>query len=213
MDKKYWNNFYTNHRSNKDISEASTFANFCQKEIFINNSYNIVELGAGNGRDAMFFAKLKHKVVAVDQCVEAINKQRTQLSEEIQKNICVKEDDFVRENYCVYGHADVFYSRFSLHAIRESEESIVLLKVYDSLRTGGLFCIEARTINDQLFGVGTDLGNNTFYTDHSRRFINSDSFLKKALNIGYTLKYFTEKDNLSIYKDDNPVLMRIILQK
>jgi len=27
------------------------------------------------------------------------------------------------------------------------------------------------------------------------------------------LLYFNEQDNLSIYKDDNPVLMRIILEK
>jgi len=33
------------------------------------------------------------------------------------------------------------------------------------------------------------------------------------LSLGFSLLFFTEEDDLSIYKDDNPVLMRIILKK
>ena len=59
----------------------------------------------------------------------------------------------------------------------------------------------------------SDCGDNTFLTDHKRRFIDSNVFVRKMLSLGFVLLYFTEKNNLSIYKDDNPVLMRIVLRK
>ena len=74
-------------------------------------------------------------------------------------------------------------------------------------------CIEVRTTKDSLYGAGEYCGDETFLTDHRRRFINSQSFLRDVLNIGFDLLYFTEESDLSIYKDDNPVLMRIILRK
>ena len=100
-----------------------------------------------------------------------------------------------------------------MHAITKTEEEKIVKKVYDNLRQNGLFCIEVRTTKDPLYGVGCNMGDDTFFTDHNRRFINSDVFLKHTLKLGFKLRYFTEKNNLSIYKNDNPVLMRIILEK
>ena len=53
-----------------------------------------------------------------------------------------------------------------------------------------------------------------FYTGKTP-FLKSDShlFLNQALTLGFKMLYFTEEDNLSVYQDDNPVLMRLILQK
>ena len=50
-------------------------------------------------------------------------------------------------------------------------------------------------------------------TDHKRRFIYKSKFLQKALETGFKVKYFIEKNNLSIVGKDNPYLMRIILEK
>ena len=44
-------------------------------------------------------------------------------------------------------------------------------------------------------------------------FIGSDEFVKTAIGLGFKLKYFTEENNLSVRVDDNPVLMRIVLEK
>ena len=86
-------------------------------------------------------------------------------------------------------------------------------KIYNSLAKGGLFCVEVRTTKDPLFGVGKDCGENTYLTDHRRRFIESKIFLNQVLSLGFNLLFFTEEDNLSVRKDDNPVLLRIILSK
>jgi len=213
MDKEYWDKFYAEHGLDSNIHKESTFAKFCQEELFIGKKLNILELGSGNGRDSIFFAKNNHKVIAIDQSTVAIDIEKNNLPKDICNNLIAKADNFITEDYSCYGDIDIFYSRFTIHAIKKDEEQIIVSKVYNQLDTHGLFCIEVRTTKDPLCGIGKYMGDNTYFTDHSRRFIDSDIFLKNALNLGFKLKYFVEKDNLSIYKNDNPVLMRIILEK
>jgi len=166
-----------------------------------------------NGRDAIFFAHHQHSVVAIDQSTTAIDIEKRKLDIEIGQYLKLRALDFVKEDYSQYGKIDVFYSRFTIHSITKNDENLLLPNVYKSLSNDGLFCIEVRTTKDPLFGVGQSCGDNVYITDHKRRFIDSDDFLKNVLSLGFKLIYFTEKDNLSIYNNDNPVLMRMVLKK
>lgn len=213
MEKAYWDKFYKQYGYKDNIQNHSSFAQFCQSEIFINKQLNIIELGSGNGRDSIFFAKNNHNIVAIDQSSVAIQIEQDRLLSNYKEKLTLKNADFILEDYSNYFDIDIFYSRFTLHSIEEKNENIILDKVYNSLKIGGLFCIEARTIKDPLYGQGKQLEKHAFFTDHYRRFIDSDIFIKKVLNLGFKINYFLEKDNLSIYKNDNPVLMRIILEK
>ena len=213
MDKKYWENYYRQHGKDDEIISHSSFANFCLINFFQDKKNNIVEIGSGNGRDAIYFAHNQHKVIAIDQSIDALDVGRLNISSDVNKNIISISDDFTKMNFIFDLPINVFYSRFTLHAISKEDEEVLLPKIYESLEINGLFCIEARTTNDPLFGVGEDCGDNTFLTDHRRRFIESNIFLKKVLSFGFRLLFFTEENNLSIYGNDNPVLMRIVLQK
>lgn len=208
MDKQYWDQFYKEHLTRSDISKCSTFASFCCEKFFNQKPKTIVDLGCGNARDAKHFAR-KHIVYGLDQSInkELINSKKPPLLKLI-------EQDFVYDQYDFCKRVDVFYSRFTIHSITEADQKELLLKVYNTLGTGGLFCIEARTTKDPKFGIGTHVCDTTYFNDgHTRRFIDSQEFLNEVLGLGFKLNYFNEQDNLSIYKDDNPVLMRIILQK
>jgi tellurite methyltransferase len=213
MDKKYWNDFYRQHKEDISISSHSSFSEFCLSKFFIKNDLNIIELGSGNGRDAIYFACHQHNVVAIDQSTSAINIKIESLKDEHALYLHPKELDFVNEDYSNYESIDVFYSRFTIHAIDKNEEAILLPNVYTGLNDGGLFCIEVRTTKDPIFGKGENCGDNTFITDHRRRFIDSQVFIKQCLALGFKILYFTEENNLSVHKNDNPVLMRLILQK
>ena len=209
MDKQYWDEFYKQYGKSEEIREASTFAKFCQENFFKNKSLNILELGSGNGRDAKFFARMGHKVIAIDQSHEAVNI----IKEDFFKNITFIEADFTKIDFKKFD-IDVFYSRFTLHSITEEECKLIIDKVSNYFNNkSGIFAIEARTTKDKLCGVGKCVGKNSYVTDHYRRFIDSREFLKRVLNKGFEVLFFIEKDNLSIYKDDNPVLLRTILKK
>ncbi|DAB29047.1 MAG TPA: hypothetical protein CFH84_11585 [Sulfurimonas sp. UBA12504] len=213
MDKNYWDEFYKYNRYENDIQQHSTFAEFCQLEFFHEKKFNIIELGSGNGRDSIFFVKNNHNVVAIEQSDVAIDIEKAMLLSIHKENIVLKNTNFIFEDYSNYSIINIFYSRFTMHAISEKDEDLILSKVYESLKKGGLFCVEARTIKDPMYGTGKALEEHAFYTDHYRRFIDSDVFIKKVLHLGFKINYFLEKNNLSIYKNDNPVLMRIILEK
>ena len=212
MDKAYWDKYYQQHGKDKSISNCSTFADFCLKNFFSPEG-NIVELGSGNGRDAIYFAQHRHMVTAIDQSTVAIDIEKEGLPPKVGELLKPLARDFIKEDYTTFGDIDIFYSRFTMHSITKEDEGVLLPKLYNSLQIGGLLCIEARTIKDPLYGVGEYCDIDTYSTDHRRRFINSNTFLKSLLRLGFELLYFTEKNNLSVYKDDNPVLMRIILRK
>ena len=139
--------------------------------------------------------------------------ERTKISADVNRNLNPIAADFVKDGFNFNSVIDVFYSRFTLHAISKEDEECLLPKVYNAMSENGLFCIEVRTTKDPMCGVGKDCGDNIYLTDHKRRFIDSNEFLKTMLKIGFRLVYFNEQNNLSIYKEDNPVLMRIILRK
>jgi tellurite methyltransferase len=213
MDKKYWENYYKEHGKDKAIISHSSFSDFCLNNFFNKRNLNIVEIGSGNGRDAIFFAHHQHKVFAIDQSITSLENARENISQEINKNLITISDDFTKTDFNFNTSIDVFYSRFTLHAINKKDEEHLLPKIYSALSKNGLFCVEVRTTRDPLFGVGEDCGDNTYLTDHRRRFIESNVFLKQVLLFGFRLLFFTEENNLSIYGEDNPVLMRVILEK
>ena len=213
-DINYWNDFY----SKGEITfEPSSFAVFCIEKIFNKQKVsNIIELGSGNGRDAFYIATHKNNVFALEQSKEAVKIEQKHLDILNKENTNLKliNDDFINFDFkSVAKEIDIFYSRFTIHSIPEIAETIVLNNVFNTLSSGGIFVIEARTTKDPLLLKGKKVGFNEFVTDHYRRFIDTDTFIKKAFSIGYKLQFFTEEDNLSIYKGDNPVLMRIVLVK
>lgn len=209
MNKKYWDDYYKQHGLDGGIQEGSTFSQFCQEKFFKYTKKIILEIGSGNGRDAKYFAKNKHEVIAIDQSHNGVEIGK----EENLSNIQFIENDFVNMNYSSYKEINVVYSRFTLHAIKENESYVVIDKVSELLKSGGIFAIEVRSTKDPLCGQGKNIGKNEWFTDHYRRFVESNFLIKLLLEKGFELLYFTEENNLSIYKQDNPVLIRILCEK
>ena len=81
------------------------------------------------------------------------------------------------------------------------------------LPKNGLFLIECRTKKDPLFLQGKKVGPSERFTDHYRRFIDANKFLRFLINLGFELAYFIEEDNLAKFKSENPVVARYILIK
>lgn len=205
MDKNYWENYYSEHRQ---PVEPSYFAKFCLN--YLDDSGVLLELGCGNGRDSVFFAKEAKIIVSgVDQCKEEIDF----LNQNYQSNnIAFKNFDFTKlptiENSLNY-----VYSRFTLHSITIEEEDRTLAWCYTNLKPRGKLMLEVRSIKDELFGQGTVAGDSAFITDHYRRFANYANLLQRLEELNFNIEYSIEDKGLAVYKEEDPVVIRIIAKK
>ena len=213
MNKQYWEEYYLQHGNDSEINDQSSFAEFCENHYFSHDRKLIIDIGSGNGRDSIFFSHCNHSVISIDQSISAISTEKKKMHKHAQFNLTAVIGDFVTYDYSVHQPVGAIYSRFSLHAINQAQEDLLMPRIYNELNNGGLFCVEARTINDPLFGIGKGIEKNAFMTDHYRRFIDTNEFVSKAIRLGFKLKYFLESDDLSVVGNDNPVLMRVVLEK
>lgn len=206
MDYSYWDNYYSKTIA---TTEPTKFA----KDILpmLKREKTLVELGCGNGRDSLFFADNDLRVVAIDQSHNAILNLQ---SSSRNSNIEFRVDDFIHSDVLKSNSFDYVYSRFTLHSITEEEEEVLLHNVYQSMKTDGQLFIEARSVKDEIFGLGEEVGRNAyFYHEHYRRFIVMEELVQKLQEIGFTINYMVEGNDYAIYKDENPVVVRVIAQK
>ncbi|WP_052356821.1 class I SAM-dependent methyltransferase [[Clostridium] dakarense] len=206
MDYQYWNNYY-----NKKIApiEPSKFAEYVLK--YLEEGKKLIELGCGNGRDSLLFSKHGINVTAIDQSDKSINNLKENNSMDKIEFIA---DDFIKTKLLEKRTFDYVYSRFTMHSISEEEENILLQRVYETLKRDGLFLIEVRSTKDDIYGLGEKVGRNTYiYNEHCRRFIVIEELVDKLKSIGFNIVLADEADNYAIYKDQNPIVIRVIAKK
>ena len=208
-DKEYWTDFYSTHSKPTD---KSTFAEFIMPKL--DKSKMLLELGCGNGRDSIYFSNNGLNVIGIDQVKEEIDFLNDNFSNDNLSFVC---DDFTNlsnsQNDLIKNtDFDYIYSRFTFHSINEKKEDRTLEWISNNLN-GGLFLLEARSMNDPMFKKGKNLSQNENFTTHYRRYMDLDVFTKKLESLGFEILFKLEDNNLAVYKDDNPYVIRIISKK
>ena len=67
--------------------------------------------------------------------------------------------------------------------------------------------------NDDFYGKGDKVGKNAFVLSHYRRFIEPNLLLMKLIKVGFKMLYFVETNGLAVYKDEDPIVMRVVCRK
>lgn len=208
MDKIYWENYYKVQNTNY---QPSLFAQYVCKEV-IKEHRSLIELGCGNGRDAIFFANNGIEVIAVDQCENEINFLNYKFPH-LEKCI-FKTDDFTQLSY--KQTFDIVYSRFTLHSIPIEQEQNVCQWAYQILNKDGVFCIEVRGQKNEIFGKGVPVKGEKdafIYDNHYRRFLNFNKLCEKLFQLGFLLEYANEKKGFAPFLGKNETFIRIIAKK
>lgn len=163
--------------------DPSSFAKFVRHLKLPGES--LIGLGCGNGRDVRAF-KRYGSVCGVDKnCVNQDTKKIKYLN-------CGWED--AKD---VISSADIVYSRFFLHAISPDEVKEII-----SL-TSGYFCAEARAVGDVP----------VLYADHDRNFIDGNNLLTTLIRSGFEILYYQLGYGLAKYKNEDPLIVRVIAKK
>lgn len=205
-DVAYWNAFYG--QKIKEIEEPSNFARFVLP--YLKPGKKLMDIGCGNGRDSIYFAKNQLMVTGVDASETAIS----QLQGYNEKNALFVCDDFVTCKALYQMQYDYFYSRWTIHAISEKQEDELLRNIKDSIKPDGLFFVEVRSTKDELYGKGKLVEKNAFfYNEHYRRFIDKAEFGRKLEKLGFEIIFEKEKKGFSKTRESDPTLIRIVAKK
>lgn len=209
-DKKYWTEYYA---KNSKPTNASTFAEFILPKLSENK--NLIELGCGNGRDSIYFAQNNLNVIAVDQVEDEMNYLNENHKEDNINFVCDDFTDLINTGSDLIKNTDFdyVYSRFTFHSINEVKEDRTLDWIESNLYEGGYFLLEARSMNDPMFKQGKVLSETENFTTHYRRYMDLDKIINKLESRNFEIMYKIEDNNLAVYKDDNPYVIRIIAKK
>ena len=210
-DKEFWDKHYLNFSDYK----ASDFCNYCMENI-IQTDDSIIELGCGNGKDGLQLINKASKYIGLDSSKSAlsnfkslIDKKRNQ-----EKDIQLHCTDFTSFNFSKETSKNrlAIYSRFSLHSINNEAQNRLFNNIKQITSSNWICMIEARSIYDDLYGVGKNIGEHEFITDHYRRFLDPSVFLKKLLD-DFHIKYYEISNGFSKYKESDPIIIRTIIEK
>ena len=198
---RYWTRYYSR---NSMPFPPSPFAYTVLPYLF--EGQFLCELGCGNGRDSVFFAKHKIRVDAFDLVKDEIDFLQENYSSEYL-NFSYGDFSKMPSDPLKY---DAIYSRFTIHSISEEMENSVLEWAFGSLRKSGYLFVESRSINDPLLNEGTKLGHNENFTDHYRRYMDKEVFCEKLKKIGFRVILAEESDTFAVTKTESPVIDRVI---
>lgn len=210
--KEYWDNYYTKIKSETTLKTPSDFAKWIFSCVDLQRHY-IVDLGCGNGRDALFFASQNSNVLALDYADTAIAANTTMAQRlNLTHNVSFRKFDASNQadQRTALGQVQtasqdiLVYSRFFFHAIDEFVEDHALFFVRNCLlKEGSMAMFEFRTELDIHRAKATDA--------HYRRYINSADFITKVKEqFGLECMYHVEGTGLAVYGSDDAYVARLL---
>lgn len=210
----YWNAFYAGRHP--DIENPSSFARHVLGKL--EPGALMFELGCGNGRDALFFADQGLRMVACDRSAVAIQllNDRPDLPRFKHRPRFLAADfaELTKVYDSSHEPLDAVYSRFTLHAIPVEIQHAALRWTADHLRTGGQLLVEVRSVKGSLYGKGEQVERDAFIHDgHYRRFLRVEELTEEVTGLGLEVIEATESSGVAVYKDDDPVVIRMTARK
>ncbi len=145
MNMEYFNELYS--KSKYAYSEDQTSIVKESMCYIDENKKNILELGIGEGSDAIFLAKRGFKVTGVDIAEEGLKKVRKRFMKE-QLNIHLVKSDicktYIKPNY----YSAIFCIMTIQFIIHEEKRQNLFVRMKQGLVNHGIICIKVKTVED-----------------------------------------------------------------
>jgi SAM-dependent methyltransferase len=145
--KNYWDEKHKKYAREDWILKPTIFAKFSVK--FFPKTGRLLDLGAGQGQDSLFFAKKGYIVTSIDISNNALSHFRKRL-QRFKKDPKIKTliHDFSKGLPFEDSSFDIVYSHLSLHYFNRSTTRLVFREISRVLRKGGVFACLTNTLDD-----------------------------------------------------------------
>jgi cyclopropane fatty-acyl-phospholipid synthase-like methyltransferase len=173
--KELWQNTW------KNITQHLPATHFAKRSycLMSQSSKTLLDLGCGDGKDSLYFARKGFKVTAIDFSSLAIEK----LSHRARAGMEVDAIVMDVRNIKFTGKFDVIYSNLGLHYFDDKTTTRIFQEIHQLLTKGGLFFVRCKSTNDPLYGQGKKLGKDFFILqNHKRHFFSKDYMCEKLAN-------------------------------
>ena len=207
----YWANFYARH----ELADGSTFADFVLSRDNLPTA--VLDIGCGDGRDTFAFARAGRRTRGMDRSHIGIQHASAKADTSgLADRLSFTAGDVgdaatVREiikqtREAVDGAPLLFYMRFFLNSIPDETQEILMTTLSEAAYDGDVVAAEFRTDKDE--------ANHKVYGDHYRRYQDGYAFGRALLErYGFDVEYEEEGTGLAPYKDEDPVLYRVIAKR
>ena len=170
---EYWDSGWLNRR----FEPPNNFARRAYKLIKARNLKKVLDLGSGNGRDSVYFFRKGLQVTALDFSKSGIGILKSRFPEIECITADIREMDFQDDSYD--DSYDVIYAHLGLQYFDDGLTGEIFNRLHNVLKTGGLFFVKCKSVDDYLFGEGEKVGENMYERGHVRHFFSKDYMREK----------------------------------
>lgn len=169
LHKKIWNKQHGQRARKRHLQ----FAERVVKHVQGIGNKTLLEIGCGDGQDAVYFNAKGFIVTAIDFSEEAIQRLKSANSAVNAQIIDIQKMQFAAESF------DVVYSHLSLHYFNDEETQAIFDQVYSQLKPGGYFFVKCKSVHDPLYGLGDLVDVDTYCVEYNRHFFSKDYMQQK----------------------------------
>ncbi len=204
--KQYWKEKHSNYSQQDWIIKPTIFAKFAI-QYFPRNS-RLLELGAGQGQDSRYFAKLGFTVVSTDFSEEAIEISKRK-SEEEKLQIKFLNIDLQRNLPFPKKSFDIIYAHLALQFFDQKRTENLFSEIADITKQAGILAILLNTIDDPEISKSKRLVGGLYETPSGlvKSFFSLDR-VKKLTEKNFKTLVLDNKGET--YKDEVKTLIRYI---
>jgi len=208
-DSMFWNCFYESLDEDLKLDIPSQFAAFCANEFKNLGIQKIIEFGAGNGRDSVFFAKHGFDVLATDMSSSALDilNNKSSVIRNLTARYCDVREAASASDYSSY-FADqrcAYYARFFLHALPTCDISDFFIFLGQVLKSKDFLAVEYRTAFDSNRVKET--------STHFRNYLSPEKINRLAVAAGLVCEYEVQGLGLAKWKSDDAHVARQLFRK
>ena len=220
---KYWETFYKNLTEQLEPSSFSIFVfRYITHTLNISayNKLKLLDIGCGNGRDLLYFKQNDYQVCGLDESIIACNNIRNYNIKCYNQSIL----EPIKEKF------DIYYCRFVIYILDYYDIEKCFQNLYDSMSDNSVLFIETRSTKGENKSIldMTEQELNLYYnepdyieyefnsvlgTKHKRTLLNFKHLREIYLKNKFVALYAAESAGWSIYKKEDPVLIRLLLKK